>query len=69
MATAIDHNTPEITVLGQTGQALRQLRYCRTELDGDAEERISQTIFNPLGQMTASADARLFAVGAQYLTV
>ena len=64
MATAIDHNTPEITVLGQTGQALRQLRYCRTELDGDAEERISQTIFNPLGQMTASADARLFAAGA-----
>ena len=56
--------TPEVTVLGQGGHTLRRLRYCRTEVGGPAEERIARTVFNDLGQVQSSADARFIAEGA-----
>ena len=55
--------TPAITVLGQGGHALRQLRYCRTQVGEPAQERISSCTFNDAGQLTASADARFHAAG------
>ena len=64
MTTNIHQNTPEITVLGQGGRALRQLRYCRRDLEEQVpEEHISRNLFNDLMQLQSSIDARFFAAG------
>ena len=64
MTTNIHQNTPEITVLGQGGRPLRQLRYCRKSLEEQVpEEHISRNLFNDLMQLQSSIDARFFAAG------
>jgi insecticidal toxin complex protein TccC len=55
--------TPDITVLSPQGLPIRQLRYCRSQADGEAAERIEQQRYTPLGHPAAHIDARFFAAG------
>ncbi|MFZ3183892.1 MAG: RHS repeat-associated core domain-containing protein [Pseudomonas sp.] len=55
--------TPNIAVLDNRGLAIRQLSYQRSEVGAVADERISRSVFDPLGRPQSSIDARFMAAG------
>ena len=57
--SAVDHNTPTISVYSNQGLAVRVLGYYRRAADEEAAVRISLQRYNNAGQLLSSVDSRL----------
>ncbi|ODS24629.1 hypothetical protein AB835_02555 [Candidatus Endobugula sertula] len=65
LSANLDHGTPEITIIGQRAETLRQLRYHRTQVTDNIDEQITRHQFNALGQQTSTIDPRFFKAGGK----
>ncbi|RIJ00636.1 RHS repeat protein [Achromobacter sp. K91] len=55
--------TPKITVRDNRGQTVRTLRYNRSRASDATTQYVDAQVYNDLGQLTSSQDARFFGTG------
>ncbi len=69
MSTSVFEGTPSVTVVDSRGLIIRDINFCRTVADGNAEIRITRHQYNSRGALTQSIDPRLYEFQQQDPTV
>ncbi len=69
MSTSVFEGTPSVTVVDSRGLIIRDINFCRTVADGNAEIRITRHQYNSRGALTQSIDPRLYEFQQQDTTV